>query len=84
MKKSIFSVFLIVYSFVPFNVAALDFLEQLYFPDSISIRCITTNEQGHVFVGVGDSQETGGVYRSTDDALNWELVLIMKHIVFYQ
>jgi hypothetical protein len=52
-----------------------DFWEQLYFPDTATIRCIITNNQGHIFIGTGNSQETGGVYRSTDNAQNWDLVL---------
>jgi hypothetical protein len=35
---------------------------------------MSTNEHGHVFIGVGSSNEAGGVYRSTDNAQSWELV----------
>lgn len=56
------------------TVQAQDFWEQLYFPDSVSIRCMTTNAQGHIFVGVGNSNEPNGVYRSTDNAQTWEFI----------
>jgi len=51
-----------------------DFWEQLNFPDTVYIRCITTNELGDIFVGVGYDNQTGGVYRSTDNGQNWEIV----------
>jgi len=75
VKEYIFSVFLFFYSLIAFNVDAQDFWEQLYFPDSVSIKCIATNEQGHIFICVGNSNEIGGVYRSTDNAQTWELIL---------
>jgi hypothetical protein len=52
-----------------------DFWEQLYFPDSVHIKCLATNNQGHIFVGVGYDNEIGGVYRSMNNAQTWELVL---------
>jgi photosystem II stability/assembly factor-like uncharacterized protein len=55
-------------------IFAQDFWEQLYFPDTVTIRCMTTNNQGDIFIGVGSSNETGGVYRSTDNAQTWEFV----------
>ena len=55
-------------------IFAQDFWEQLYFPDTVTIRCMTTNDLGHIFIGVGYDSETGGVYRSTDNAQTWELV----------
>lgn len=55
-------------------IFAQDFWEQLYFPDTVTIRCITTDDQGNIFIGVGNSNEAGGVYRSTDNAQTWELV----------
>ncbi|MCD4697007.1 MAG: hypothetical protein K8S16_12290 [Bacteroidales bacterium] len=75
MKKYIFSGFLFVYSFMAFNVAAQDFWEQLYFPDSTSIMCIETNHLGYIFVGVINDGNPGGLYRSVDNAQTWELVL---------
>lgn len=69
--KLIFPIFLLGLSNPTFSQA---FWEQLYFPDSVSIQCLTTNELGHIFVGAGDNQETGGVYRSTDNAQSWKLV----------
>jgi len=51
-----------------------DFWEELYFPDSVSIQCLATNNQGHIFIGTGQNNETGGVYRSTDNGQSWELV----------
>lgn len=50
-----------------------NFWEQLYFPDTVHIRCITTNESGDIFVGVGYDNQTGGVYRSTDNGQSWDL-----------
>lgn len=54
-----------------------DFWEQLDFPDTVYIRCMTTNEMGDIFVGVGDDNQTGGVYRSNDAGISWELALNM-------
>ncbi|MDY0104120.1 MAG: T9SS type A sorting domain-containing protein [Lentimicrobium sp.] len=51
-----------------------DFWEQLYFPDSVNIKCLATNNQGHIFVGVGSSNESDGIYRSIDNAQTWEFV----------
>lgn len=50
-----------------------NFWEQLYFPDSVYIRCIATNEPGDIFVGVGYDNQTGGVYRSIDNGQSWDL-----------
>lgn len=47
---------------------------QLNFPDSLHIQCITTNDYGDIFVGVGYNNEQGGVYRSIDEGITWELV----------
>lgn len=52
-----------------------DFWEQLYFPDSTQITCIETNDLGHIFVGVMNEGNPGGLYRSIDNALTWNLVL---------
>jgi photosystem II stability/assembly factor-like uncharacterized protein len=56
------------------RLLAQDFWEQLYFPDSVSIRCITTNELGDIFVGVGYDNQTGGIYRSNNSGMSWEMV----------
>jgi len=47
---------------------------QLSFPDTLHIICITTNNYGDIFVGVGYNNEQGGVLRSTNEGLTWELV----------
>lgn len=52
-----------------------DFWEQLYYPDSTNIMCIETNDLGYIFVGVINEGNPGGLYRSVDNALTWELVL---------
>ncbi len=65
---------LMLISFAPM-LHAQDFWEQLYFPDTVTIRCLTTNDSGYIFVGTGYNNEPGGLYRSVDNALSWELVL---------
>lgn len=55
-------------------VFAQNFWEQLYFPDTVTIRFLATNDSGYVFIGAGNSQQTGDVYRSKDNAQSWELV----------
>ena len=74
--------FLNSYSFLAFfllfpllSLKSQDFWEQLYFPDSTAIRCIAVNDQGDIFVGAANDGVSGGVYRSTDTAQTWELVL---------
>ncbi len=57
------------------SVFSQDFWEQLYFPDSTSIMCLTTNDQMNLFVGVANDGISGGVYRSLDSSQTWELVL---------
>jgi hypothetical protein len=46
----------------------------LNFPDTLHIKCITTNDYGDIFVGVGYNNEHGGVLRSTNEGMTWELV----------
>ena len=70
--KLIFPIFLLGFTNSSYSQ---DFWEQLYFPDSINIMCITTNNQGHIFAGVSNDGNSGGLYRSTDNAQAWELVL---------
>ncbi len=65
---------LMLLSFAPM-LHAQDFWEQLYFPDTVTIRCLTTNDSGYIFVGTGYNNEPGGLYRSVDNALSWEFVL---------
>jgi hypothetical protein len=36
--------------------------------------CITTNSEGHVFIGTGHPQNGSGVYRSTNFGQSWEVV----------
>ncbi len=47
---------------------------QLNFPDTLHIKCITTNNFGDIFVGVGSNNGQGGLLRSTNEGLTWELV----------
>ncbi len=47
---------------------------QLNFPDTLHIACITTNNFGDIFVGVGSNNGQGGLLRSTNEGLTWELV----------
>jgi len=74
MKYKLLTIVTTIGLFFTLNGYTQDFWEKLYFPDSVSIQCLTINEQGSIFIGTGNSQETGGVYRSTDNAQNWELV----------
>ncbi|NPD45302.1 MULTISPECIES: T9SS type A sorting domain-containing protein [unclassified Lentimicrobium] len=67
--KSFFLFFLLVMELHSF---AQDFWEQLYFPDTVSIKCISTNNQGHIFIGTGATTEIGALYRSIDNAQTWE------------
>ena len=54
------------------------FWEELNFPsDTLSIRCITTNNAGHIFLGLGATGETGGVLKSIDNGVSWELVFVL-------
>ncbi len=53
-----------------------DFWEQLSFPDSVHIQSITTNSQGHIFVGTGTYNVIDGVFRSTNEGESWDLVMI--------
>ncbi len=64
---------LMLISFAPM-LHAQDFWERIAFPDSVTIRCMALNQQGHIFVGTGCHGETGGVYRSRDDGQSWECV----------
>ncbi len=64
---------LMLISFAPM-LHAQDFWERIAFPDSVTIRCMALNQQGHIFVGTGCHGETGGVYRSMDDGQSWECV----------
>ncbi|NOY50857.1 MAG: exo-alpha-sialidase [Chlorobi bacterium] len=50
------------------------FWEQLYFPDTADIKCISTNEAGDIFIGTGGN-ENDGLYRSTDFGETWDFVL---------
>ncbi len=64
---------LMLISFAPM-LHAQDFWERIEIPDSVTASCIATNKQGHIFIGVGKSGESGGVYRSMDDGQSWECV----------
>lgn len=72
MKK--FFAFIILQLFVNPSAFSQDFWEQLYFPDTTQIRCITINENDHIFIGAGGNGLSGGVYRSYDDGTNWDLL----------
>ncbi len=71
MKMLIQILFLLISN----TTIAQNYWEELSFPDSTNIRCLTTNDQMHLFVGVANDGISGGVYRSTDTAQTWELVL---------
>lgn len=54
-----------------------NYWEPLYFPDTAAdIRCFSTNDEGHLFVGTTGSAygEYGALYRSIDTALTWDIV----------
>ena len=71
--KNLF-LFILLFLFIH-QAHSQDFWEQLNFPsDTLSIKCITTNDAGDIFLGLGDAYETGGVLRSTDNGESWELV----------
>lgn len=73
LNSYLFLTFLLLFPLLSLN--SQDFWEQLYFPDSTAIRCIAVNDQGDIFVGAANDGVSGGVYRSTDTAQTWELVL---------
>lgn len=51
------------------------FWEPLFFPDTaVEIRCISTNKQGHIFVGTGEYGAYGALYRTIDTAKTWDIV----------
>lgn len=64
------------------SISAQDFWEELYFPDSTNIFDLAVNDQGHIFVGAGKNNGTGGIYRSTDTAQSWDF-LGMPEKTFY-
>ncbi len=71
--KTLF-LFILLFLFIH-QAHSQDFWEQLNFPDdTLSIKCITTNNAGDIFLGLGAAGETGGVLRSTDNGGSWELV----------
>lgn len=76
MKKLLFA--LIILSLVNYSKAQNHWV-QLNFPDTLHIQCITTNDYGDKFVGVGYNNEQGGVLRSTDEGMTWELVYDNGH-----
>lgn len=75
-RESIPKLIAVTIFLIPFVSTAFSqgFWQQLSFPDSVSIQCITINAQEDIFIGVGDPAEAGGIYRSTDDAQSWEFV----------
>ena len=74
MKHKIL-LFVLASLMVALNGEAQDFWEVLPFPDGTNIHCIAVNNEGDIFVGVGNDGAPGGVYRSLDNGHIWELVL---------
>ena len=72
--KRIATLVIIIFCTSLFNLLySQDFWEQLYFPDTTDISCITTNYQGDIFIGtLGDNS---GVYRSLDNGQTWDFIL---------
>jgi len=57
-----------------FTLHAQDFWEALNTPNGIAIRSIAINDAGQIFLGVGNNNTPGGVYRSEDAGDTWDLV----------
>lgn len=55
-------------------IIAQEFWALLNFPDTVSIRCMDTNNEGHIFVGVGNDNEYGGIYKSENNGTSWALL----------
>jgi len=76
MKKILLLFFIQLFALAP-CLHAQNFWQQLPFPDTLVIYCITVNNQGHIFVGAvtAEPSVSKGVYRSTDDGQTWQHVL---------
>lgn len=75
MKNTFLNIFIIL-SIGCFNkTISQDFWEQLYFPDTTHIRCISVDENDQIFIGAGGNGMYGGVFRSFDMGNSWEVVL---------
>jgi len=74
MKHKIL-LFVLASLMVALNGEAQDFWEVLPFPDGTDIYCTAVNNEGDIFVGVGNDGAPGGVYRSLDNGQTWSLVL---------
>ncbi len=73
MKKQYYLITILLL-FIINHVYSQDFWEQLYFPDTGRIRCISIGNSSDLFIGTGDNNSKGGLYRTTDMANTWELI----------
>lgn len=76
MTKTLYKSLIIVSAifFFCFTLHAQDFWEELNTPNGIAIRSIAINDAGQIFLGVGNNNTPGGVYRSEDAGDTWDLV----------
>lgn len=80
--KNILAQIVIIFSLGFINLSySQDFWEQLYFPDTADIFCITTNDLGDIFIGTGGS--SGGIYKSIDNGQTWDMVLDIGNFAVY-
>lgn len=61
---------------------AQDFWEPLIHPDTCAITSIEITPDGDIYLGMGGNGMPGGVYRSQDEAQNWEF-LGYNNLTFY-
>jgi len=73
MKKPYYLIVILFFVFIN-RIYAQNFWEQLCFPDTAKIRCITISNTNDLFVGTGANNSKGGLYRSTDMAETWDLI----------
>lgn len=74
MKPYLYTIFLFVFANIINPLCAQDFWESVPLPDTVDVTCFAMNDQSEIFIGSGISNEKGGLYRSSDNGVTWNLV----------
>lgn len=59
-----------------------DYWELIETPDSSFVRSLAINNDGVIFLGMGGSGASGGIYRSFDEGQTWQYLTFKEHTCY--